>query len=230
MADDAQSVSDNAELEDIAKMPIDIELLNLRISRSMRRHGTIGSFIRIIRFIKALSFRVCLKLLDYPVSILGIIFSNKSVEINPKFIWYGNLVKQNEGYVDALTDELIIKVTPYHIEVKREYLKDFLCALDKVCVIVFDHRRHFNSSEKIKSKYEDISGENYFITLSVSSARGFQSADAAPDDRFNSTIVPVEPSKHFTTFSADDDLGEAVIAAIATFLAIGTGFDHSPAD
>lgn len=41
MADDAQSVGDNAELEDIAKMPIDIELL------------------------------------DYPVSILGIIFSNK---------------------------------------------------------------------------------------------------------------------------------------------------------
>lgn len=41
MADDAQSVGDNAELEDIAKMPIDIELL------------------------------------DYPVGILGIIFSNK---------------------------------------------------------------------------------------------------------------------------------------------------------
>ena len=53
MADDAQSVGDNAELEDIAKMPIDIELLNLRISRNMRRHGTIGSFIRIIGFIKA---------------------------------------------------------------------------------------------------------------------------------------------------------------------------------
>ena len=77
MADDAQSVGDNAELEDIAKMPIDIELLNLRISRSMRRHGTIGSFIRIIGFIKALSFRVCLKLFDDPVSILGIIFGNK---------------------------------------------------------------------------------------------------------------------------------------------------------
>lgn len=59
---------------------------------------------------------------------------------------------------------------------------------------------------------------------------GFQPADAAPDDRFNSTIVPVESSEHFTTFSADDDLGEAVIAAIATFLAIGTGFDHLPAD
>ena len=59
---------------------------------------------------------------------------------------------------------------------------------------------------------------------------GFQPADAAPDNRFNSTIVPVEPSEHFATFSADDDLREAVIAAIATFLAVGTGFDHSPAD
>ena len=59
---------------------------------------------------------------------------------------------------------------------------------------------------------------------------GFQPADAAPDDRFNSTIVLVELSEHFTAFAADDDLGEAVIAAIATFLAIGTGFDHSPAD
>lgn len=77
MADDAQSVGDNAELEDIAKMPIDIELLNLRISRSMRRHGTISSLIRIIGFIKALSFRICLKLLDDPVRILGIIFGNK---------------------------------------------------------------------------------------------------------------------------------------------------------
>ena len=59
---------------------------------------------------------------------------------------------------------------------------------------------------------------------------GFQPADASPDNRFNSTIVPVEPSEHFATFSADDDLREAVIAAIATFLAVGTGFDHSPAD
>ena len=43
-------------------------------------------------------------------------------------------------------------------------------------------------------------------------------------------IVLVEPSKHFTAFAADDDLGEAVIAAIAAFLAVGTGFDYSPAD
>lgn len=96
-----------------------------------------------------------------------------SVEINPKLIWYGNLVKQNEGYVDSITDELVIKVTPNHIEVKREYLKDFLCALEKVCIIAFDHRRYFNSSEKIQSKYRNISGENYYIAFSLSDAKGF---------------------------------------------------------
>lgn len=96
-----------------------------------------------------------------------------SVEINPKFIWYGNLVRQNDGYIDPLTDELILKGTACHIEVKREYLKDFLCAVNKACVIVFDHRRYFNASEKIDEKIEDISGEHYFITLSVSNARGY---------------------------------------------------------
>ena len=58
----------------------------------------------------------------------------------------------------------------------------------------------------------------------------FQPADAALDDRFNSAIVPVEPSEHFTTFSADDDLGEAVIETITTFLAVGTSFDFSSED
>ena len=53
---------------------------------------------------------------------------------------------------------------------------------------------------------------------------GFRTADAAPDDRVNSTIVPVEPSEHFATFSADDDLGEAVIATVVSFLAVGAGF------
>ena len=37
VVDGAQSVGDNAELEDIAKMPIDIGLFNLRISRRARK-------------------------------------------------------------------------------------------------------------------------------------------------------------------------------------------------
>lgn len=35
---------------------------------------------------------------------------------------------------------------------------------------------------------------------------GFKPAAATPDDRFNSTIVPVEPEEHFTALAADDDL------------------------
>ena len=75
----------------------------------------------------------------------------------------------------------------------------------------------------LKGQFVDGSGVTF-------QSGGFQPADAASDNRFNSTMVPVEPSEHFATFSADDDLGEAVIAAIAAFLAVGTGFDYSPAD
>jgi len=40
---------------------------------------------------------------------------------------------------------------------------------------------------------------------------GFQPTDAAPNNGFDASIVPVKPSEHFTAFTADDDLGEAVI-------------------
>jgi len=35
---------------------------------------------------------------------------------------------------------------------------------------------------------------------------GFQPADVAPDNGFDSSVVSVESSEHFTAFSADDDL------------------------
>ena len=37
-------------------------------------------------------------------------------------------------------------------------------------------------------------------------------------------------SEHFTAFAENDDLGEAVIATVASFFAIVTGFYHSSAD
>ena len=110
VADDTQPIGDNAELEDITEMPIDIKLLNLGISRSMGRHGAIGSLIRIIRFIKAASFCVCFKLLDDPVSILWIIFGNKCFNarrskdghirfyrVNRLAYWLGNINKVIEN-------------------------------------------------------------------------------------------------------------------------------------
>ena len=39
----------------------------------------------------------------------------------------------------------------------------------------------------------------------------------------------MEPTEHFVAFAADDDLREAVVAAVTSLFAIGAGFDHSPA-
>ena len=99
---------------------------------------------------------------------------------------------------------------------------DFACVIS-LATFVSKHLVDCLDDSILKNQLVDGSGVAF-------QSSGFKPADAAPDDRFNSTIVPVEPSEHFTTFSADDDLGEAVIAAIATFLAIGTGFNHLPAD
>lgn len=98
-----------------------------------------------------------------------------SVEINPKLIWYGNLVAHTKGFVDPITDELVIEISRNQIKVKKEYLKDFLCAFGKVCVVVFDHRRFFNSDTRITDTFEDFSDKNYYISLSISSATSFSS-------------------------------------------------------
>ena len=56
-----------------------------------------------------------------------------------------------------------------------------------------------------------------------------QPTDAAPDDGFAAAIVPVNSAEHFATFTANDNLRKAVVAAVGALFAIGTGFDHSPA-
>lgn len=56
MPDDAETVCDDAKLEDIAEMAVDIKLFDLRIGGCMGRHETIGSFVRVIGFIKSLRF------------------------------------------------------------------------------------------------------------------------------------------------------------------------------
>jgi len=93
---------------------------------------------------------------------------DKCVEINPKFVWYGNLVRGKEGYYNPISDELVIKVSERKITVQREYLKDFLCAYQKVCVIVCDHRRWFNSSDDVREQYSNIKGKNVFLAYNIS--------------------------------------------------------------
>ena len=57
----------------------------------------------------------------------------------------------------------------------------------------------------------------------------FQSAKTAPDDGFAATVVPVDSAEHFTALATDNNLSEAVVAAVTALFAIGAGLDYSPA-
>lgn len=56
----------------------------------------------------------------------------------------------------------------------------------------------------------------------------FQSAEATPDDGFAATVVPVDSAEHFTTLTANNNLSEAVVAAVTALFAIGTGLYNTP--
>ena len=56
-----------------------------------------------------------------------------------------------------------------------------------------------------------------------------QSTDAAPDDGFAATIIPVDSEEHFTAFAANNNLRKAVVAVVGALFTIGACLDHSPA-
>ena len=108
---DTKTVGNNAKFEDIAEVPIDVQLPDLRVSGGMGRHGAVSSFIGIKRFVTPLSFRICFKLFDDAVCVLWIIFSNKCFDprgikdghvsfggVNGLADWFGNIneVVENE--------------------------------------------------------------------------------------------------------------------------------------
>ena len=59
-------------------MSIDEKLFDFRIGNGMRRHGTISSFVWVVRFIKTFSFGIGLQLFNNSIGVFRIIFSNKS--------------------------------------------------------------------------------------------------------------------------------------------------------
>ena len=60
--DDTKSVCYNAEFISIAEMPVHIHLLNGRIGGSVRRHGTIGGFVRVVGIIQPFCLFKCFEL------------------------------------------------------------------------------------------------------------------------------------------------------------------------
>ena len=58
----------------------------------------------------------------------------------------------------------------------------------------------------------------------------FKAAYASPDDAFAAVVVPVDAPVELAAFSADDHLGEAVVAGVDTLLAGRGAVDISPSD
>lgn len=85
----------------------------------------------------------------------------KVIEINPKLIWYYNLVKEGDAYIDPINDEPKIKLEKNRILVLKTYLKDFLNAHNKSCIICFDHRRFFETDSKLSHEVKPFNDDNF---------------------------------------------------------------------
>ncbi|SQC00759.1 hypothetical protein [Clostridium tetanomorphum] len=75
-------------------------------------------------------------------------------------IWYYNLVRDGENYVDPITDDIKIKVQNNKILVLQTYLKDFLSAYNQCCIVCFDHRRFFETDSQLKHETKSIVQDN----------------------------------------------------------------------
>jgi hypothetical protein len=74
MANDAQAIGDEGKFIGITEMPVNEKLFDQRIGGSMRGHGSISGFVRIIRVIKAHGFGIRFQLSDDAVSKFGVVF------------------------------------------------------------------------------------------------------------------------------------------------------------
>lgn len=73
------------------------------------------------------------------------------VDINPLLIWYGNLYPSEKGFIDPKTKDLKIKVIDKNYYILCDYLRDFLAAYQKKCIICFDNRRFSKETIQVNS-------------------------------------------------------------------------------
>ena len=119
-----------------------------------------------------------------------------SVEINPEIIWYKNLVKCEDGYKEPISDKLIIKISENKIEIEREYLKDFLSAVDKVCVLVFHHIRNFYSENKVLEEVKEYKDKNYYIKFFKTEDNRYDDFNASSSIQGKVIITPFRKPLH----------------------------------
>lgn len=89
------------------------------------------------------------------------------IEINPALVWYGNLAKTQDGYIDTITNDLKIKVQKNKVSILKEYLRDFLAAYNKVCIVGYDNRRFVRNVSDIEKDFVQKTYDNYNFSLVI---------------------------------------------------------------
>ena len=91
----------------------------------------------------------------------------------------------------------------------------------------------FSGKDLIEGSYGDVL-QPFFLDGAVCAdfdyGRWIKPADAAPNDRGFAVDVPVDSSVEIAAFSADDDLGKAVVAGVDPLFTGRGAMDVSPSD
>lgn len=138
-----------------------------------------------------------------------------AVEINPELIWYGNLIKTENEYIDEVTKEIKLKYEDNEVKIQRDYLKDYLAAKNKICMIAFDNRRFTNSQEDSTQDYVNVNKENLSYHLNIG-------ADNFDDYKLYSSIIGkvfIEPyttplHEHYRYFFPDKEEYQEFIISV----------------
>ncbi|MFS3930871.1 hypothetical protein ACL9SP_19710 [Priestia flexa] len=134
------------------------------------------------------------------------------IDINPKLIWYGNLIVKNGEFINPDNNRTMIKINNSNVLVKREYLRDFLAANNKVLTICFDNRRYYKEDTRMKYYSKDYANYNYNINL-VRSSGEYQENNAYSFLLGKTLIMPLsEPThEHYQYFFEIDEYEDFII-------------------
>lgn len=116
-------------------------------------------------------------------------------EINPLLIWFGNLVKMGDDFYDPITDECVIKTTNNSVSVQTKYLRNFLASINKVCVLVYDHRR-FGLADEKASRVQKPIVTKYSYTLYTFNKYSFKNYNSSANIIGKSIIYPFTKCSH----------------------------------
>lgn len=134
------------------------------------------------------------------------------IEINPKLIWYGDLIHKNGEFINSDNNRVQIKVDKSSVLVRREYLRDFLAASNKVLAICFDNRRYYKEDARMEYLSKEYKGSKYNISFSMSSGE-YQKNNAYSFLLGKTLIMPLsEPThEHYQYFFEIDEYEDFII-------------------